>query len=67
MVRGKLIFDHKLCKKRYGGKAIILRADQSVATLPVDKSGHVYIGGKDLFDPSQPIWNGRVPDVKWPE
>jgi hypothetical protein len=41
--------------------------DTSVITLPVDKSGHVYLNGKDLFDPSQPFWGGKVPDVKWPE
>ncbi len=67
LVPGKRRFDYKLCKKYYGGKAIILHLDNSASSHPVDKSGHVYIGGKDLFDPTQPFWGGKVPDVKWPE
>lgn len=66
LVKGKLVFDYKLCKE-WGKKVAILRTDCSVITLPVDKSGHVYLNGKDLFDPSQPFWGGKVPDVKWPE
>jgi hypothetical protein len=49
------------------GKAIILRTGPGSLTYPVDKSGHVKINGKDLFDPSQPFWNGKAPVVKWPE
>jgi type II secretory pathway pseudopilin PulG len=67
MVPGKLLFDYKLCKKHYNGSAVILRLDNSVTSYPVDKSGRVWIDGKDLFDPTQPFWNGKVPDVKWPE
>lgn len=66
LIKGKLIFDYKLCKQ-WGGKVAILRNDNSVVTLPVDKSGHVYLNGKDLFDPSQQFWGGKAPDVKWPE
>jgi hypothetical protein len=67
MVPGKLLFDYKLCKKYYNGAAVILRLDNIVTRYPVDKSGRVWIDGKDLFDPTQPFWNGKVPDVKWPE
>ena len=67
MVPGKLLFDYKLCKKYYSGFAVSLRLDNSVTRYPVDKSGRVWIDGKDLFDPTQPFWNGKVPDVKWPE
>jgi hypothetical protein len=63
LVPGKLLFDFL----PLNGHAVILRLDTSVITLPVDKSGHVYLNGKDLFDPSQPFWGGKVPDVKWPE
>ncbi len=66
MVKGQRIFDYKICKK-LGGKAAILRVDNSVTSLPVDKSGHVFINGKDIFDPTQPFWNGKVPDLRWPE
>lgn len=67
LVSGKFIFDYEQCKTFHSGKAVILRADNSVLTLPVDKSGHVFINGKDLFDPTQPFWGGKVPVVKWPE
>lgn len=63
MIRGKLLFDPKI----YDGKMVMLRMDNSVTTLPVDKSGHVKINGMDLFDPSLEFWGGKVPVVKWPE
>ena len=63
VVPGKSLFDPKI----YDGKIMILKMDNSVTSYPVDKSGHVKINGKDLFDPSQPFWNGKVPVVKWPE
>lgn len=63
MVRGKLLFDPKICD----GKMVMLRTDGSVTSYPIDKSGHVKINGKDLFDPSQPFWGGKDPVVKWPE
>ena len=63
MVRGKLLFDPKI----YDGKMVMLRMDNSVTTLPVDKSGHVKMNGMDLFDPSLEFWGGKAPVVKWPE
>jgi hypothetical protein len=67
LIPGKRLFDYKFAKKHFSGKAVILRIDNSVTSLPIDKSGRVFIGGKDLFDPTQPFWGGKVPDVKWPE
>jgi len=67
LVAGKRLFDYKLCKKEYGGTAFVLSLDGAVNLYPVDKSGHVFINGKDIFDPSQPFWHGKAPDVKWPE
>lgn len=67
LVPGKRIFDIKSCKKYFDGKAVILFADNSVRAFPLDPSGRVWIDGKDLFDPSQPFWGGKVPEVKWPE
>jgi hypothetical protein len=67
LVPGKKLFDYKLCEDSYAGQAVIWFADFHVERTPVDKSGHVYLNGKDLFDPSQPFWGGKVPDVKWPE
>lgn len=67
LIPGTLRFDYKFCYKHFGGNAIILKIDNSITSLPVTKSGQVIINGKDLFDPSQPFWNGKTPDVKWPE
>ena len=53
--------------KPFGGKAIILRVDSSARFEPIDRSGHVMIRGMDLFDPRQPFWKGKMPDIKWPE
>lgn len=63
IVRGKLLFDRKLLN----GKMVVLRMDNSVTTLPINKSGRAIQNGKDLFDPSQPFWGGKAPVVKWPE
>ena len=60
---GKLTFDLKALE----GKAVILRVDNRVITLPIDKSGHVILNGMDLFDPRQSFWHGKVPNVKWPK
>jgi hypothetical protein len=67
LIAGKYLFDYKLCQKFYRGQAIVLFLDNTVDLFPVDKSGRVFIGGKDIFDPSQPFWHGKAPDVKWPE
>lgn len=67
LVPGKRLFDIKSSREYFDGKAVILHADNRVVTYPVDSSGHVWIDGKTLFDPSQPFWGGKVPDVKWPE
>lgn len=66
LVKGKLLFDAKLCKT-WGNKAAVLFTDNRVMKIEVDRSGRGYLNGKDFFDPSQPFWNGKVPDVKWPE
>jgi hypothetical protein len=63
LVKGKKVFDRELL----GGKAVILRTDNSVQTVPIDGDGRVMIDGKDLFDPTQPFWNGKVPEIRWPK
>ncbi len=60
---GKLTFD----RNGIDGKAIILRVDQSAIALPIDRSGHAILNGMDLFDPRQPFWHGKAPNVKWPK
>lgn len=63
LVKGKPLFDPAVL----GGKAVVLRVDNSVQTFPIDKDGRVRIDGKDLFDPAQPFWGGKVPAIRWPE
>jgi hypothetical protein len=63
LVKGKTTFD----PQALGGKAVILKLDCSVDSLPIEPDGRVLIDGKDIFDPSQPFWEGKVPDIKWPE
>lgn len=63
LVPGTLSFD----RKAFGGKAVILRVDNSVSTWPIEVDGTVRIDGMDLFDPAQPYWGGKVPVIKWPE
>ncbi|MCW1887148.1 hypothetical protein OKA04_20585 [Luteolibacter flavescens] len=53
--------------KPFQGKAVVLHVDGSVKHYPIDKDGHVIIGGLSIFDPRQPYWRGKGPDIKWPE
>ncbi|MEK7952566.1 hypothetical protein [Luteolibacter soli] len=53
--------------KEYDNQAVILFIDGSVKLLPVDNHGQVELNGMNLFDPSQPFWKGKAPDIKWPE
>ena len=61
---GKRCFERR---EDYNHTAVILFIDGHVETIPVDKYGKVYRNGRDLFDPRQPFWAGKAPDVKWPE
>jgi hypothetical protein len=63
LIPGTTMFDRKACD----GEAMILHVDGTVSTLPVDASGHAILNGMDLFDPRQPFWDGKAPDLKWQE
>lgn len=63
LIRGKTIFD----RGQFGGKAVVLFLDNSAKALPIEKDGRVLLNGMDIFDPRQPFWKGKVPDIKWPE
>lgn len=63
LVKGKTTFDPQVL----GGKAVILKVDNSVTTVPIEPDGRVLIDGKDIFDPTHPMWGGNFPSVKWPE
>jgi hypothetical protein len=52
----------------FDGKAVFLKADNSVQSLPIHKeSGHVVIHGKNLMDPQHPVWQGKPPIIAWPD
>jgi hypothetical protein len=53
--------------KRFDGKAIILRMDNSVTSVNIEKNGHVLLDGRNLLDPKHPIWSGAPPTIVWPE
>lgn len=65
----------KFDPKPFNGEAIILFLNSSGAglpgnsatVLPIDKNGDVLLNGMNLFDPRQPFWRGKAPDIKWPE
>ncbi len=53
--------------KPFDGKAIILKLDNSVTSMNIDKAGHIIIDGRNLMDPKHPIWDGHPPIIAWPE
>ncbi len=63
LLKGQKRFDRSCFK----GRAVILFLDQSAKALPIEKDGRVLINGMDIFDPRQPFWKGKTPDLKWPE
>jgi hypothetical protein len=62
LLPGSTTFDSTL-----SGAASILRIGNSVTAVQIDASGHGRVNGIDLFDPAQPFWHGKAPDLKWPE
>ncbi len=54
-------------RARFNGSAVVGFADGTVRRLPIDRNSKVRLNGMDLFDPRQPYWKGKVPDIKWPE
>jgi hypothetical protein len=65
MKRGTKTFD---TPGNWGEKAVVLRLDNSANVLQIDAKGRALTtGSRDLFDPSQPWWKGKAPDLKWHE
>lgn len=57
----------KFDPKPYGGKAIILRIDNSVQFLPISADGTVLVDGVELLSKDHPIWDGKAPDIRYPD
>jgi hypothetical protein len=53
----------------FGEKAIVITIDGSVTLMNINtKTGRVANRtGMDIFDPRQPWWGGKAPDIKLPE
>lgn len=45
------------------GRALVMTLGGKTLELPIGKEGRATLDGKDLFDPSQPFWNGSAPVV----
>ena len=63
VIPGTMILD----PETFGGKALVVSTDSTRTFLPIDSFGKIILNGRDLFDPLQPFWNGKVPAVKWPK
>ena len=57
----------KFDPKPFDGNAVVLFLNSSTTAFPIDKNGDVIINGLNLFDPRQPFWRGKAPDIKYPE
>ncbi len=57
----------KFDPRPFGGKAVILRIDLAVLTLPIDEDGRVSVDGVDLLSKENPVWEGKEPDVRHPD
>jgi hypothetical protein len=51
----------------FDGRAMVLKLDNSVMSLPINPDGKIMANGHDLLDPKNPLSGGKVPDVKWPK
>ncbi len=63
VIRGTWKFDPKPFK----GQAVVLFLDSSATALTIEENGDVILNGMNLFDPRQPFWRGKAPDIKYPE
>jgi hypothetical protein len=63
VIPGTWKLDPKTNKKR----GTVLFIDGSVKSYALDKDGHIMLNGMNFFDPRQPHWHGKQPDLKWPK
>ena len=65
MIAGTYQFD----PAAFGNKAVVLRIDGSAKPEIINSTTREVVipGGTTLFDPSQPCWHGKTPELKWPE
>lgn len=52
----------------FDGRALIMKMDNSVISLPINADGHVMVGGKHLLDPTNSVWGAKDKwKLVWPE
>jgi type II secretory pathway pseudopilin PulG len=59
----------KFDPKPFDGKAVILRVDNSVTSMNINKDGYAVYGNKTLFETGEDtVWgNNEIPDIRYPE
>jgi hypothetical protein len=57
----------KFDPKPFDGKAIILKVDNSVTVHDIEDDGTLLIDGKDILSKDHPLWNGKAPDIRYPD
>jgi hypothetical protein len=48
-------------------KAVVLKLDNSVTSMPINGARHVMSNGMNLLDPANPIWGGEEFTTAWSE
>ena len=57
----------KFDPKALHGFAVFLRIDNSATSIPIGKDGKVLLDGIDILSVKNPIWEGKAPDIRYPE
>jgi len=57
----------KFDPKPFNRKGVVLRIDNSVASVQINKDGEAISGGHLLLSPENPIWEGKAPDIRYPD
>ncbi len=63
MIPGTTTFD----PQPFSRKAVVVHVDHTTTVEPIDSTGHVMVNGMDLFDPKQPFWHGKNPQLRYPK
>ena len=63
MIPGTTTFD----PQPFDRKAVVVHLDHTVTAEPIDATGHIIVNGMDLFDPHQPFWHGKTPQLRYPK
>ena len=51
----------------FKGRATILHIDNTASIYDIHEDGHIYDKDGDILSPNHPFWNGKAPDIRYPE